>query len=219
MGAHSGPIVYDGVSAKTNLRSNQYVAVRSGINGQVTVPRVWADVTSDATTGWFLTFMAYPRVTTPYNASAVGSDSPNPNDSSMTKLSDTAIQTLLNQGAKTTRTQWFHTSEADGVTVWADGSLNNSSTMYNILENPSQWNSTSASAGQRFKMRQGPSGNFTDWITSAGGGCSGAVGGWSNYYEQSCVVSWFAGCEGAPAYNHCCACPVDRASKLIIWVN
>jgi hypothetical protein len=218
MGAHSGPFVYDGPTAKNVLPSNQYIALRSGINGSVSVPKVWADVTSDSTTAWFLVFMAYPRTTTPYVDTAVGSDSPNPNDSTMTKLSDTAIQTILNQGAKTTRTQWFHTSEADG-SVWADGSLSNSSTMFNILENPSSWNSTTSSSGQRFKRRQGPTGSYTDWITSAGGGCSGAVGGWSNYYEQSCTVSWFAGCEGAPAYYHCCACPVDRASKLIIWAN
>lgn len=218
MGVFAGPVVYDGPSAKNRVPSNQYVALRSGQSGEVVVPRVWADVTSDSTTGWFLTFMAYPRTTSPYNASAVGADSPNPNDASMTKLSDTAIQTILNVGAKTTRTQWFHTSEADS-TVWADGSLSNSSTMFNIFENPSQWNSTASSAGQRYKRRQGPTGAYTDWITSTSGGCSGAVGGWSNYYEQSCVVSWFAGCEGAPAYNHCCACPVDRASKLIIWAN
>ncbi len=218
MGVFAGPVVYDGPSAKDRVPSNQYVALRNGSSGEVAVPRVWVDVTSDSTTGWFLTFIAYPRVTSPYNASVVGSDSPNPNDSSMTKLSDTAIQTILNIGAKTTRTQWFHTSEADS-TVWADGSLSNSSTMFNIFENPSQWNSTTSSSGQRYKRRQGPSGAYTDWITSTGGGCSGAVGGWSNYYEQSCVVSWFAGCEGAPAYNHCCACPVDRASKLIIWAN
>jgi hypothetical protein len=219
MGVHSGPVVYDGTSAKNVLSSNQYVALRSSQNGTVSVPKVWADVTSDSTTGWFLTFMAYPRVTSPYNASAVGSDSPHPNDAGMTKLSDTSIQTILNQGAKTTRTQWFHTSEADG-SVWADGSLNNSSTMYNIFENPSQWNSVSSSSGQRFKRRQGPTGSYTDWITSGStSGCAGPAGGWSNYYEQSCTISWFASCEGAPAYYHCCACPVDRASKLIVWAN
>jgi hypothetical protein len=58
---------------------------------------------------------------------------------------------------------------------------------------------------------------FTATITSTSGGCSGAVGGWSNYYEQSCIRSWFAGCEGGPALNHACANPADPANKLIIW--
>ena len=38
MGASGGPIVYDGVSAKAQLKSDSYVAVRDGINGPVTVP-------------------------------------------------------------------------------------------------------------------------------------------------------------------------------------
>lgn len=218
MGAHGGTFVYSPTVAKETLPASQYVAVRSSVSGSVTVSKVWADVTSDSTQAWFLVFMAYPRTTSPYNTSAVGATAPNPDDASMTKLSDANIRTLLNWANKTTRTQWFHTSEADG-SVWADGSLSNNSTMFNIFEFPDNWSSDSSSGGQRFKRRQGPSGNYTDWITSTSGGCSGAVGGWSNYYEQSCVVSWFAGCEGAPAYNHCCACPVDRASKLIVWIG
>lgn len=219
MGAAAGPRVWNGQSAKAQLKSNGYVAVRSAENGPVVVPRIYADVTSDSTKGWFLVEMAFPRVASVYNANAVGSDVPKPTDTSMSKVSDDTIRTLLNLGDKETRTQWFHTSEANG-SVWADGSLNNSSTMYNLFEFPDNWSSTSSSSGQRFKRRQGPSSTYGgdgDWITSAGNGCSGAVGGWSNYYNASCIISWFAGCEGAPAYNHCCACPVDRAQQLIIW--
>jgi hypothetical protein len=220
MGAAGGPLIYNSASAKANIRSNGYVAVRESISGSVDISRVYVDVTSDANEAWFLVEMAYPRVTTPYNQSAVGS-TPNPSDASMTKLADTTIQSIMNRGLKQTRTQWFHTSEADG-SVWADGSLSNTSTMYNLFEYPSNWNSTNDSNGQRFKRRQGPGSSYGgegDWITAAGTGCSGPVGGWSNYYQASCIISWFAGCEGAPAYNHCCACPVDRAQKLIIWAN
>lgn len=217
MGAAGGPLVYDSASAKRNIRTNGNVGVRSSISGKVDIPSIYVDVTSDADEAWFLVEMAFPRVTSVYNQSAVGT-TPNPNDTSMTKVADTVIQSIMNRGSKQTRTQWFHTSEANG-TVWADGSLNNNSTMYNLFENPSNWNSTNNSSGQRFKRRQGPGSAYGDWITSASSTCSGAVGGWSNYYHQSCVVSWFAGCEGAPAYNHCCACPVDRASQLIIWAN
>jgi len=215
MGASGGPIVYDGVSAKAQLKSSGYVAVRDGINGSVTVPSVYADVTTDANTGWFLVFVAYPRVTSPYITSAVSSP-PSPSTESQAKLADSDIQKILNLGSKQTRTQWWHTSEAYG-SVWADGSLNNDSTMYNLFENPSNWNTVDRSGGQRFKRRNGPNSSYGDWITAAGDGCDGPVGGWSNYQQSSCTISWFAGCEGAPAYYHCCACPVDRASQLFVW--
>lgn len=217
MGASGGPIVYDGASAKAQLKSDSYVAVRDGINGPVTVPSVWADVSTDANTGWFLVFVAYPRVTSPYVSSAVG-EPPNTSTGSQAKLADSAIRKLLNLGTKQTRTQWWHTSEAYG-SVWADGSLNNDSTMYNLFEYPDNWTSDGSSSGQRFKRRNGPNSSYSDWITSAGDGCSGPVGGWSNYQQSSCTISWFAGCEGTPAYYHCCACPVDRASQLFIWAN
>jgi hypothetical protein len=220
MGVAGGPVVYDNASAKANLRTNGFVAIRESQNGPVSIPKVYVDVTTDATQPWFLVFMAYPRVTSPYQSGAVGA-APDPSDSTMSKFSDSTIRTILSKGSKQTRTQWFHTSEADG-SVWADGSLNNTSTMYNLFEYPLNWASDGDSNGQRFKRRQGPGSSYGgdgDWITSAGTGCSGPVGGWSNYYQASCVISWFAGCEGAPAYNHCCACPVDRAQKLIIWAN
>lgn len=214
----TGPVVYDYLDAKKNLRNSGYVFLRDKSSpfsraGFV----VWADVTSDETGAWFLVENAFPRVSSVYQAGAVG-DIPRPGDGSMTKLHDDSIRTILANGNKETRTQWFHTSEASG-TVWADGSLNNSSTMYNQFEDPGLWSSTSSSSGARFKRRQGPGSTYSDWITSAGNGCSGAVGGWSNYYNASCIISWFAGCEGAPAYNHCCACPVDRAQQLIIWAR
>lgn len=214
-----GPKIYDSESALRNIRQNTYTYIYDKTTGnKLITEKVWIDVTTDTTGAWFCVFMAYPRVTTPYNSSRVGSTPPNPNDSSMNKLSDTDIQKILNNGFKETRTQWYHTSEADS-TVWADGSLTNGSTVWNLFENPSNWNSVSSSGGQRFKRKQGANDTYTDWITSANGGCSSAVGGWSNYYEQSCVISWFAGCEGTPAWYHCCACPVDRASKLIIWAR
>ena len=219
MGASAGPRVWNGQSAKAQLRTSRHIAIRSAENGPVVVRKVYADITSDPEKAWFLVIMAFPRVTSVYNSAAVGTDAPSPTDTSMSKVTDTTIRTILNLGNKETRTQWFHTSEADG-SVWADGSLNNSSTMYNLFEYPDNWSSDNSSSGQRFKRKQGPGSSYGgdgDWITSAGTGCSGAVGGWSNYYQASCIISWFAGCEGAPAYNHCCACPVDRAQKLIVW--
>lgn len=214
-----GPKIYDSESAKRNLRQDSYTYIYDKNTGNKLISeKVWADVTTDSSGAWFCVFMAFPRVTSPYTASRVGSTPPNPSDASMNKLTDTDIQAILNNGFKETRTQWYHTSEADG-SVWADGSLTNGSTVWNLFENPSNWNSTSSSIGQRFKRKQSAGGAYTDWITSASGGCSSGVGGWSNYYEQSCTISWFAGCEGTPAWYHCCACPVDRASKLIIWAR
>lgn len=217
MGAAAGPLVYDSASAKKNLRSDGYVALRSSATGKVEVGSIYADVTTDSDEAWFLVFTAFPRDTSPYNANEV-SIPPDPNDTAMSKFSDSVIQGILNRGSKQTRTQWYHTSVEFG-SVWADGSLTNNSTQYNLFENPSNWNSTGTSSGQRFKRKRG-TGNYGDWITSAGSTCSGAVGGWSNYYNQSCVQSWFAGCEGGPAINHRCAGGVqDRANKLIIWAN
>jgi hypothetical protein len=182
---------------------------------------LWTDVETDPTGAWFCVFIAYPRDTSPYNASRFGSTPPHPTlDESMNKLADTDIRAILNYGFQETRTQWFHTSVEFG-TVWADGSLTNNSTYYNLFEFPDNWNSTSASTGQRFKRKRGLDTNYTDWIVSGStSGCSSAVGGWSNHYEQSCIVSWFAGCEGGPAWNHRCAGFVqDRANKLIIWAR
>ena len=59
MGAAGGPLVYNSTSAKANIRSNGYVAVRESISGSVDIPRVYVDVTSDANEAWFLVFMAY----------------------------------------------------------------------------------------------------------------------------------------------------------------
>lgn len=218
MGAAGGPVVYDSASAKKNLRSDGYVALRSSATSKVEVGSIYTDVTSDANEAWFLIFTAFPRDTSPYNANDVNSP-PNPNDTTMSKFSDSVIQGILNRGSKQTRTQWYHTSVEFG-SVWATGNLNDRSTQYNLFENPSSWNSTSSSTGQRFKRKWGGA-SWTDWITSgATSGCSSAVGGWSNYYEQSCVQSWFAGCEGGPAINHRCAGGIqDRANKLIIWAN
>lgn len=221
MGIGYGPIVYDSISAKRNLASNTYTIIRDINTGKPLInEKVWVDVETDPTGAWFCVFIAYPRLRSPYNASRYGSTPPHPTiDTDMNKLSDTDIQKILNNGFKETRTQWFHTSVEFG-TVWADGSLTNNSTQYNLFENPSNWNSTSASTGQRFQRKRGTESSYSGWITSASGGCSGAVGGWSNYYEQSCVQSWFAGCEGGPALNHRCAGGVqDRANKLIIWAR
>lgn len=213
-----GPQVYDYLDAKKNLRQDGYVFLRDrSSSNQIAGDLVWADVTSDDTGAWFLVFTAFPRDTSPYVASASGT-TPLPTDTTMNKLADSRIQTILNNGAKITRTQWYQTSVEFG-SVWATGNLNDRSTQYNEFEFPSNWNSTSTSAGQRFKRRWGGS-TWTDWITSASGGCSGAVGGWSNYYNQSCVQSWFAGCEGGPAINHRCAGGIqDRAEKLLIWAR
>jgi hypothetical protein len=221
MGTSYGPIVYDSITAKRNLSFNTYTIIRDKDTGQPLInEKVWVDVETDPTGAWFCVFISYPRLISPYNSSRYGNTPPHPTiDDDMNKLSDVDIRKILNNGFKETRTQWFHTSVEFG-TVWADGSLTNNSTQYNLFENPDNWNSTSASAGQRFKRKRGTEANYTDWITSASGTCSSAVGGWSNYYEQSCVQSWFAGCEGGPALNHRCAGAVqDRANKLIVWAR
>ena len=218
MAIYGGPAVFDSISAFNNVKQNSYTILRDKATGKPIVDEpVWCDVTTDTSGAWFCVFVAHPRVTSPYDAARVGSTPPHPDDTTMNKLSDDNIRGILNYGFKETRTQWWHTSEAYG-TVWADGSLS-TSTLWNLFEFPSNWSSIAASAGQRFKRKQSAAAAYSDWITATSGGCSGAVGGWSNYYEQSCIISWFAGCEGAPAYNHCCACPVDRASKLVIWAR
>lgn len=189
--------------------------------------KVYCDITTDADYGWHLVFMSFPRSTSPYVAEAVNTSNrttsgavPLPTDTGQTKVTDDDIRTILNNGIKQTRTQWWHTSVEFG-TVWATGVISGTdrSAQYNEFEFPDNWNSTSGSSGQRFKRKWGPDGTWTGWITSGSTtGCSGAVGGWSNYYEQSCTQSWFAGCEGGPAINHRCAGSVqDRAEELRIW--
>jgi hypothetical protein len=100
---------------------------------------------------------------------------------------------------------------------FADGNILGRGAQWNEFDDPFSWVSNSSSAGATFRRKWGSNGGWSGTYTSAGRGCSGPVGGWSNYNEQSCTQSWYAGCEGGPAINHCCACPVDRAEKLIIW--
>lgn len=215
MATSGGPYVFDGVDAKDQLGESQYVSLRNRNTGKILVSKMWCDVDTDNDRGWFLIFTAFPRIRSPYVTTAYG-NTPTTSDTDMNKLSDADIRTVLKSGAKQTRSQWYQTSVEFG-SVWADGSLTNNSTQWNEFEYPDNWNSSGNSSGQRFKRKRG-TGGWTDWITSVNSTCSGAVGGWSNYYHQSCVQSWFAGCEGGPAINHRCAGGVqDRASKILIW--
>jgi hypothetical protein len=188
----------------------------------------YCDITTDTDVGWHLVFTAFPRATSPYVNAAVNTSNRTPGgsvpletDTSQHKFADDDIRTILNNGIKQTRTQWFHSSVEFPGTVWATGAISGTdrSAQYNEFEFPDNWQSGDRSAGQRFKRKWGPDGAWTGWITSTDGlGCSAAVGGWSNYYEQSCVQSWYAGCEGGPAINHKCAGSVqDRAEELRIW--
>lgn len=227
MGCHSGTRVKNATELKKTAPSagNRTVMIHpKGTQDSSERFLVYCDITTDPSVGWHLVFNAFPRIRSPYVAAEYETSNrqkngtvPLPNDTDMKKIHDDNIRTILTNGIKQTRTQWWHTSVEFG-TVWATGSLTDQSTMYNEFTNPSNWSSDGASAGETFKRRHGNEANFTGLITSTSGGCSGAVGGWSNYYEQSCVQSWFAGCEGGPAFNHRCAGGVqDRANQLTIW--
>lgn len=227
MGCHSGTRVKNATELKKLAPSagNRTVMIHPrGSQDSSERMLVYCDVTTDPDVGWHLVFNAFPRAESPYDSNAIRTNNrskngtvPLPTDTLQSKLSDDDIRTILNTGIKQTRTQWWHTSVEFG-TVWADGGLNNQSTLFNEFDNPSLWNSTSASPGATFRRRRAIDATFSGTITSAGGGCSGAVGGWSNWFEQSCTRSWFAGCEGGPAYNHRCAGAVeDRANQLAIW--
>lgn len=227
MGCHSGLRVKNATELKKVAPGpgNRTVLIHpNGIQDASDRFLVYCDITTDSEVGWHLVFNAFPRAESPYNANAIRTTNrlkdgevPLPTDTVQKKLTDNDIRTILSSGIKQTRTQWTHTSVEFG-TVWADGGLDNQSTLFNEFDNPAVWNSTSASSGQTFRRRRAIDANFSGTITSAGGGCSGAVGGWSNWQSQSCTRSWFAGCEGGPAYNHRCAGGIqDRASRLIIW--
>jgi hypothetical protein len=229
MGCHSGLRVKDATELQKVHPSggNRTVMIHpEGIqNTSDNRFRVFCDITSDPQRGWHLVFNVFPRAESPYIAEEVRSSNrertgtvPSPTDTNQSKVSDADIRTILNNGIKQTRTQWWHTSVEFG-TVWGDGSLTNQSTLFNEFDDPNVWNSTGASPGATFRRRTAADANFSGTITSGSTtGCSSAVGGWSNWYEQSCVRSWFAGCEGGPAYNHRCAGAIqDRANQLRIW--
>lgn len=227
MGCHAGTRVKNATELKraAPTAGNRTVMIHpKGAQDSSERFLVYCDITTDPNVGWHLVFNAFPRAESPYNAAAIRTSNrtrngtvPLPADTLQTKLTDDDIRTILNNGIKQTRTQWWHVSVEFG-TVWGDGSLTNHSTLFNEFDNPSVWNSTGASAGATFRRRTAQDTNFSATITSAGGGCSSAVGGWSNWYEQSCIRSWFAGCEGGPAFNHRCAGGIqDRANQLAIW--
>lgn len=223
MACHSGLRVQNATELQKVHASggNRTVMVHpNGVNSDVDRFIVYCDITTDSSIGWHLMFTAFPRVSSPYVDTAVNInvDVPNPTDTTMKKFEDSKIKTILNTGIKQTRTQWWHSSVQYPGTIWADGTLTNASTMYNEFTDPNVWSSSASSIGATYKRRRGNEAVFSGLITSANGGCSGGVGGWSNYYEQSCVQSWFAGCEGGPAFNHACAGAIeDRAEKLFVW--
>jgi hypothetical protein len=198
-----------------------------GIQDKQDRMRLLCDVTTDPDVGWHLAMTVFPRVRTPYITSSYNTDIgsatgqvPDKPDTDMHKISDTDLKTILNNGIKQTRTQWWHASVEYPGTVWADGTMSgtNRSTQYNEFETPDNWHSNTTSVGQRFKRKWGPDGGWTGWMTAVNGTCSEAAGGWSNYYQQSCTQSWRAGCEGGPACNHKCAGNIqDRAEKLWVW--
>jgi hypothetical protein len=227
MGCHAGTRVKNA----THLRQvdqaggNRAVMIHpDGINTRTNRLRVFCDVTSgDENLGWHLTMTVFPRIRTPYTTASYDCDPktktgrvPLTTDTDMVKFADADLKIILNTGNKMTKTQWWHTSVEYPGTVWANGS-DGRGIQYNEFETPDNWASSTRSGGQRYKRRWQNS-SWTGWITSQGGTCSSAVGGWSNYYEQSCVQSWWAGCEGGPAINHKCAGDVqDRAEKLFVW--
>lgn len=225
MGCHAGTRVKNATDLKlaAPTAGNRTVMIHpNGVNDTSERFLVHCDVTSDPEIGWHLVFTAFPRIRSPYVDAAYNTSNREKNgsvplstDTDMKKVADTDIRKIMNTGIKQTRTQWFHTSLNSG-SVWADGSLTNDSTMYNEFDNPDSWSSSAGSSGATFRRRM-QTGLWSTTYTSASGGCSGAAGGWSNFYEQSCVRSWFAGCEGGPALNHACANPADPAEKLIVW--
>jgi hypothetical protein len=228
MGAHCGTRITNATELKKAAPSaGNRVAMIHPKGKQDSSERflVFCDIETDPEIGWHLVFNSFPRDESPYNAAAIRTSNRQKNgevplttDTVQKKFTDNDIRTILNNGIKQTRTQWWHVSVEFG-TVWADGGLDNQSTLFNEFDDPDVWNSTGASTGATFRRRRAIDANFSSTITSGSTtGCSGAVGGWSNWYEQSCIRSWFAGCEGGPAYNHRCAGGIqDRANQLAIW--
>lgn len=186
--------------------------------GSASPLQIYCDMETD-NGGWMCAHVCYPRQGNGvcYVTGAVGGI-PTPFSVETNKIEDSVIQNMLNDGEKISRTIWIHVSTNE-TSVFADGNLLNRGSLWNEFEFPFNWNSISASSGQRFRVKQGSNGTFGQFITAAAGGCSGAAGGWSNIQVQQCTQSWFAGCEGGPAINHACANPANRAQKLIVWVR
>ena len=94
MAGATGPYVFDGVDAKNQLKEDQYVALRDRTTGNILIPKMWCDVSTDNDRGWFLVFTAFPRIRSPYVTTSYG-NIPTTSDEDMNKLSDDNIRTAL----------------------------------------------------------------------------------------------------------------------------
>ena len=145
-----------------------------------------------------------------WNANTIG-EVTNLDSTTTVKLSDSIIQTILNNGDRMTRTSWSQHGRhnPNWLNAGIDYNPVTNFLIYNQFVNPSQWSSVScgvpANSARNFYYKLNYSLGWGTVITPINTTCSCAVNGWSNTQADACgVATWIASCESGPSMSHNC---------------